>query len=83
MWSNKIIQQPVFFYFHLSNLTISFNCVFFVALEAWRLQLAALAAGRLFLFNFRLCRCKLIFILCRARSAASPVFQVILILFRL
>ena len=39
-------------------------------LGAWSLELGALAAGRLFLFNFRLCR---------ARSAASPVFQVILI----
>ena len=31
----------------------------------------------LFFFNLRLCRCKLIFILCRARSAAGPVFQII------
>jgi len=40
---------------------------FLIVAEAWRLQLEALGRGRLFLFNLRLCR---------ARSAASPVFQV-------
>jgi len=39
-------------------------------LEAWRLELAALGRGRLLFFNLRLNR---------ARSAASPVFQFILI----
>jgi hypothetical protein len=41
-------------------------------LEAWRLELAALAAGRLFLFNFRLCR---------NRIAAAPVFQCLTVIF--
>jgi hypothetical protein len=54
--------------FILSNFILIHDCVFFVALGAWRLVLEAcgLRLAAFFLFNFRLCR---------ARSAASPVFQ--------
>ena len=70
-------MDPVIFCASFTNIIIFlisyyFLIMSFLRLEAWGLALAALAAGRLFLFNFRLCR---------ARSAASPVFQVIVIFF--
>jgi hypothetical protein len=67
----RVIEPVIFFAsdtFILSNFFIIYNRVFFKALEAWRLELEAWGRGRLLFLNLRLCR---------NRSAAVPVFQVI------
>ena len=48
-----------------------------MALEACRLELAALGPGRLLLFNLRLNWPASLWALARARIAAGPVFQII------